>query len=158
MPKTPGRSRNRRGARTAFSAVMRALSDYALTTVPTDSDQYAAAREWIVIARRVRAMTQEVGFRAVVLALESGASWHEIAAAFGYRDDEGYPDEIAIRAIYEDAYAEWRAGVTQPWTPPGCQPVAPDADTDPDVLIPDLDAWYARRTGTAVGLVSARLA
>jgi hypothetical protein len=139
--------RTRKGARTAFSAVLRALSDYALTAVPTDSDRHAEPKEWITIARRVRALSQETTFRAVVLALESGASWYEVAGWLGHRDEYNRPDEDAVRRMFELPYEEWKNGVAQAWTPDDCIPVAPDAEGDPDAVAQSLDAWYTMRTG-----------
>lgn len=139
--------RTRKGAKTAFSAVMRALSDYALLAIPTDSDHISEPVDPIRYARRVRALAQEVTFRAVVKSLESGATWSEVAAALGHRDECGRPDEQAVRVMYETAYHDWKRGVPQAWTPDGCMPVAPDADGDPEVVARSLDAWFTMRTG-----------
>jgi hypothetical protein len=150
MPDNPPsrtRVRTRVAARTALSAVMRAASDYALTVVPTDSDRHAQPKEWLAIARRTRALSQEATFRCVVLALESGASWFEVAGWLGHRDEGGLPNERAVRDMYEPAYIEWKSGTPQSWTPEDCLPVAPDADNDPDALAASLDAWYQMRTG-----------
>lgn len=129
-------------ARVAVAEAWRDAADYATACVPTTGDRHIAAGEHIALARRLRVLALEVLDRSVMLALADGATWEEVADAYGL-------DEQTMRVRYG---AAWKAYVDHddptPWRPTldGVEVSWPSepSNADPRIVARQLDDWCAR--------------
>lgn len=147
---TPGpatTTRTRRDARIAYASVAAALSDWALMAVPTRTDEHAGPADFVEMARRVKLLGQHMQFLGVVMMLEEGREWGEVAQACGFRDERNRPDAAAAKTIYESKYDSWMHGEGDAWTPPGIRSAVPaSTHGDPDAEAALLDEWYIQRS------------
>lgn len=93
MPTSHTTSRRLRGtwrrmlARVYFGQAAAGASDYARALVPTIGESHARPGEYVQEARRLQVWVLEVMTAAVLVERANGASWAQVAAAFGYDED-----------------------------------------------------------------------
>lgn len=126
-------------ARLALSAAYRETADFAAGGVPTVSDSYGDAWDYVDHAARLLAMAQEVLARAVVYARERGGTWSTIAEALDTTTEQ-------VRERYAPTLDRWDEALDRPWERSGrfLASRMPDGTTDPDATIADLDQWCLR--------------
>lgn len=74
-------------ARVYFGQAAAGASDYARALVPTHGEEHMRPGEFILQARRFALWSHEVTQSAVLLERANGATWAQIAAAFGYEEE-----------------------------------------------------------------------
>jgi hypothetical protein len=126
-------------ARLALSAAYREAADFAAGGVPTVSDEYGDAYDYVDHARRLVSMAQGVLMRAVVYARERGGRWDDIAEALNLTTDQA-------RDHYTAAIEQWEDALNRPWERSGrfLASRMPDGTTEPDETVADLDQWCLR--------------
>jgi hypothetical protein len=126
-------------ARLALSSAYREAADFAAGGVPTVSDEYGDAYDYVDHARRLASMAQDVLVRAVVYARERGGRWDDIAEALNLTADQARDHYIA-------AIKQWEDALDRPWERSGrfLASRMPDGTTEPDETAADLDRWCLR--------------
>ena len=126
-------------ARLALSAAYRETADFAAGGVPTVSDNYGDAWDYVDHAARLVAMAQDVLARAVVYARERGGTWSTIAEALDTSEQQA-------RDQYTPTVERWEDGLDRPWERSGrfLSSRMPDGTTDPEASAADLDQWCLR--------------
>lgn len=152
-------------ARLALSSAYREAADFAAGGVPTVSDEYGDAYDYVDHAARLLSMAQDVVARAVVYARERGGRWDDIAEALNLTAEQARDQYIA-------AIDQWEDALNRPWERSGrfLASRMPDGATEPDETAADLDQWCvrhleendgarhnARHDGIEDGMVSASL-
>lgn len=126
-------------ARLALSSAYREAADFAAGGVPTVSDEYGDAYDYVDQARRLVSMAQDVLNRAVVYARERGGRWDDIAEALNLTAEQA-------RDRYTAAIEQWEDALNRPWERSGrfLSSRMPDGTTEPDETAADLDHWCLR--------------
>lgn len=126
-------------ARLALSAAYREAADFAAGGVPTVSDEYGDAYDYVDHARRLVSTAQDVLVRAVVYARERGGRWADIAEALNLTTEQA-------RDHYLAAIEQWEDALDRPWERFGrfLASRMPDGTTEPDETVADLDQWCLR--------------
>jgi hypothetical protein len=126
-------------ARLALSSAHREAADLAAGGVPTVSDEYGDAYDYVDHAARLFSMALDVLARAVVYACERGGRWDDIAEGLNLTVEQA-------REQYAAAIDQWEDVLNRPWERSG-QFLAsrmPDGTTEPDETAADLDRWCLR--------------
>ena len=107
--------------------------------VPTVSDEYGDAYDYVDHAARLASMAQDVLVRAVVYACERGGRWDDIAEALNLTAEQARDQYIA-------AIEQWEDTLNRPWERSGrfLSSRMPDGTTEPDETAADLDQWCLR--------------
>lgn len=126
-------------ARLALSSAYREAADFASGGVPTVSDEYGDAYDYVDHARRLVSMAQDVLVRAVVYARDRGGRWDDIAEALSLTAEQA-------RDRYSAAIDQWEDALNRPWEHSGrfLSSRMPDGTTEPDQTAADLDRWCLR--------------
>jgi hypothetical protein len=126
-------------ARLALSSAYREAGDFAAGGVPTVSDEYGDAYDYVDHAARLVSMAQDVLMRAVVYARERGGRWDDIAEALNLTADQAHD-------TYTAAIDQWEDALNRPWERSGrfLSSRMPDGTTEPDQTAADLDQWCLR--------------
>jgi hypothetical protein len=126
-------------ARLALSSAYREAADFAAGGVPTVSDEYGDAYDYVDHAARLVSMAQDVLMRAVVYARERGGRWDDIAEALNLTADQARDQHMA-------AIDQWEDALNRPWERSGrfLASRMPDGTTEPDETAADLDQWCLR--------------
>jgi hypothetical protein len=126
-------------ARLALSSVYREAADFAAGGVPTVSDEYGDAYDYVDYAARLVSIAREVLTRAVVYARERGGRWGDIAEALNLTAEQA-------RDLYTAAIDQWEDALNRPWERSGrfLASRMPDGTTEPDGTATDLDQWCLR--------------
>jgi hypothetical protein len=126
-------------ARLALSSAYREMADFAAGGVPTVSDEYGDAYDYVDQARRLVSMAQDVLVRAVVYVRERGGQWDDIAEALNLTTEQA-------RDHYTAAIDQWEDALNRPWERAGrfLSSRMPDGTTEPDQTAADLDQWCLR--------------
>jgi hypothetical protein len=90
-------------ARVYYGQAAAGASDYARALVPTRGEEHMRPGEFIQQARRFNLWAHEVMQSAVLLERAYGASWAQVAAAFGYTEDY-------VKARWEPIEQAWLDG------------------------------------------------
>lgn len=152
-------------SRLALSAAAQETSESAASAVPTTSDAYGSAYDYVQHAASIASSAREVLNRAVVHAREIGGSWEDIGEALGITADEA-------EQSYTEVVERWEHALDEPWETSGTflSSTLPSGVSDPDFTIGYLDRWclthmpadhasrgLARGDGTEDRMVSANL-
>jgi hypothetical protein len=126
-------------ARLALSSAYRDAADFAAGGVPTVSDDYGDAYDYVDHAARLVSVAQDVLMRAVVYARERGGRWDDIAEALNLTAEQA-------RDHYTAAIDQWEDALNRPWERSGrfLSSRMPDGTTKPDETIANLDQWCLR--------------
>jgi hypothetical protein len=126
-------------ARLALSSAYREAADFAAGGVPTVSDEYGDAYDYVDHAARLVSMARDVLVRAVVYARERGGRWDDIAEALNLTAEQA-------RDHYTAAIKQWEDALDRPWERSGRFLFSrmPDGITEPDETAADLDRWCLR--------------
>ena len=126
-------------ARLALSSAYREVAEFAAEGVPTVSDEYGDAYDYVDHAARLVSMAQDVLMRAVVYARERGGRWDDIAEALNLTTEQA-------RDHYTAAIEQWEDALNRPWERSGrfLASRMPDGTTEPDETAVDLDQWCLR--------------
>jgi hypothetical protein len=126
-------------ARLALSSAYREAADFAAGGVPTVSDEYGDAYDYVDHAARLLSTAQDVLTRAVVYARERGGSWDDIAEALNLTAEQA-------RDQYTATIDRWDDALNRPWERSGrfLASRMPDGTTEPDETAADLDQWCLR--------------
>ena len=126
-------------ARLALSSGYREAADFAAGGVPTVSDEYGDAYDYVDHAARLVSMARDVLVRAVVYARERGGQWDDIAEALNLSVEQA-------RHQYTAAIEQWEDALNRPWERSGRYLAnrMPDGTTEPDQTAADLDQWCLR--------------
>ena len=126
-------------ARLALSSVYREAADFAAGGVPTVSDEFGDAYDYVDHAARLLSMAQDVVARAVVYARERGGWWDDIAEALNLTAEQA-------RDQYTATIDQWEDALNRPWERSGrfLSSRMPDGTTEPDQTAADLDQWCLR--------------
>jgi hypothetical protein len=84
-------------ARLALSSAYREAADFAAGSVPTVSDEYGDAYDYVDHAARLVSMASDVLLRAVVYARERGGRWDDIAEALNLTADQARDRPVGRR-------------------------------------------------------------
>lgn len=124
-------------ARLALSSAAAQLADRATGMVPTTGDEWSSGAEHVDQAVQLLDAAREVLDRAVVYARERGASWADVGEALGGMTRQSAHERHAA------TFAEWEAGLDEPWIRHGTvvSPRLPDGAGDPDRTATRLDQW-----------------
>ncbi|MFC4859391.1 hypothetical protein [Actinophytocola glycyrrhizae] len=126
-------------ARLALSFAYREAAEFAAGGVPTVSDEFGDAYDYVDHAARLVSMVQDVLNRAVVYARERGGRWDDIAEAVNLTADQA-------RDQYTPVIGDWEDALNRPWERTGrfLSSRMPDGTTEPDETAADLDQWCLR--------------
>ncbi|HEY0691755.1 MAG TPA: hypothetical protein VGD71_22270 [Kribbella sp.] len=126
-------------ARLALSSAYREAADFAAGGVPTVSDEYGDAYDYVDHAARLVSMARDVLVRAVVYARERGGRWVDLAEALNLTAEQA-------REQYAAAIEQWEDALNRPWERSGrfLSSRMPDGTTEPDETAADLDQWCVR--------------
>jgi hypothetical protein len=126
-------------ARLALSSAYREAAEFAAGGVPTVSDEYGDAYDFVDHAARLISRAQDVLVRAVVYARERGGRWDDIAEALNLTAEQA-------RDQYSAAIEQWEDALNRPWERSGrfLSSRMPDGTTEPDETAADLDQWCLR--------------
>lgn len=126
-------------ARLALASAYREAADFASGGVPTVSDEYGDACDFVDHARRLVSIAQDVLIRAVVYARERGGRWDDIAEALNLTADQA-------RDTYTAAIEQWEDALNRPWERSARYLASrmSDGTTEPDQIAADLDQWCLR--------------
>jgi hypothetical protein len=126
-------------ARLALSSAYREAADFAAGGVPTVSDEYGDAYDYVDHAARLISMAQDVLARAVVYARERGGRWDDIAEALNLTAEQA-------RDQYAPTLNQWEDALNRPWERNGhfLSSRMPDGTTEPDETAAVLDQWCLR--------------
>jgi hypothetical protein len=126
-------------ARLALSHAYYEAADFAAGSVPTVSDEYGDAWDYVDHAARLVSIAQDVLARAVVYARERGGNWDTIAEALNV------PPEQA-RDQYTATIDRWEDALDRPWERSGrfLASRMPDGTIEPDQTATYLDQWCLR--------------
>lgn len=102
-PAHMGEPWRRPASRVHFSTAAASASDYARALVPVIADDQATPGEFVQRARRLRVWAMEVMTAAVLAERAHGATWQQVAAAFGYETE-------FVRARWEPVERAWLQG------------------------------------------------
>jgi hypothetical protein len=152
-------------ARLALSYAYREAAEFAAGGLPTVSDEFGDAYDYVDHAVRLLSMAQDIVARAVVYARERGGRWDDIAEALDLAAKQA-------RAPYTAAVEQWEDALNRPWERSGrfLSSRMPDGTAEPDETAAALDQWClrhldendgarhnARHDGTEDRMVSANL-
>jgi hypothetical protein len=142
-------------ARLALSSAYREAADFAAGGVPTVSDEYGDAYDYVDHAARLVSMAQDVVARAVVYARERGGRWDDIAEALNLTAEQA-------RDQYTATIAQWGDALNRTWEGSGrfLSSWMPDGTTQPDQTAADSTSGTCgtRRRPTAPGTTLATTA
>lgn len=127
-------------ARVAFALACQQVSDYARHAVPTRSDGYARAGEYVEMGARLLSEAQQVLELAVILEREKGTSWEDIGAALDITKQTAHER-------FSAAFQRWRARLAEPWVPDRGGLLSlqlQDGAEDPEKWARVLDDWVLR--------------
>lgn len=126
-------------AQLALSSAYREVADFAAGGVPTVSDDYGDAWDYVDHAARLLAMAQDVLDRAVVYVRERGGSWATVAEALDTSEQQA-------REKYAPNLDGWESALDRPWERSGrfLASRMPDGTTESDQTAADLDQWGLR--------------
>jgi hypothetical protein len=126
-------------ARLALSSAYREAADFAAGGVPTVSDEYGDAYDYVDHAARLVSMARDVLVRAMVYARERSSRWDDIAEALNLTADQA-------RDQYTAPIDQWEDALNRPWERSGrfLSSRLPDGTTEPDETADDLDRWCLR--------------
>ncbi|HEX6356027.1 hypothetical protein [Actinophytocola sp.] len=126
-------------ARLALSSAYREAADFAAGGVPTVSDEYGDAYDYVDHAARLVSRARDVLTRAVVYARERGGRWDDIAEALNLTAEQA-------RDLYTAVIDQWEDALDRPWERSGrfLSSRMPDGTTKPDETAADLDRWCLR--------------
>lgn len=126
-------------ARLALSAAYRDVAEFAAGGVPTVSDAYGDAWDYVDHAARLLARAQDVLARAVVYARERGGNWPTIAEALDTSEDQA-------RDQWAPTLEHWESALDRPWERSGrfLAGRMPDGTTEPEQTAAELDQWCLR--------------
>jgi hypothetical protein len=141
VPPGPADARHPRRAlaRLALSSAYREAADFAAGGVPTVSDEFGDAYDYVDHAARLLSSARDVLARAVVYARERGGRWDDIAEALNLSVEQARDQYTAMIDLWEDA-------LNRPWerSGPFLASRMPDGATEPDETAAALDKWCLR--------------
>lgn len=126
-------------ARLALSSAYREAADFAADGVPTVSDEYGDAYDYVDHAARLLSIAQDVVAGAVVYARERGGRWDDIAEALDLTAEQA-------RDRYTATVDRWEDALDRPWERSGrfLASRMREGTTEPDQTAADLDRWCLR--------------